>query len=157
MQAMNERNLMVTQWVAVPLRCCCSRISRRSRWCDDPATGGEQCLDDDGRICSSALKVAGALVLVVLLGRYVTVRRCALSPALACGKCLVPWLIPRVWLWFAAGRGWLVDGDGAFLAGVLLASSEYRHALERISNPLKVCCWGCFSLALACHRLWHAD
>lgn len=32
MQAMNERNLMVTQWVAVPLRCCCSRISRRSRW-----------------------------------------------------------------------------------------------------------------------------
>ncbi len=157
MQAMNERNLMVRKWAAVPLRCCCSRISQRSRGGDDPATGSEQCLDDDGRIFLSALKVAGALVLVVLLGRYSRVRHCVLLPALACGKCLVPGVIPRVWLWFAAGRGRLVDAMGAFLAGVLLASSEYRHALKAISNHLKVCCWGCFSSALAVDRLWHAD
>ncbi len=150
MQAMNERNLMVTQMGAVPLRCCCSRISRRSHWWRCPATGSEQCLDDDGRICSLGVKVAGALVLVVLLGRYVTRPHCVLLPALACGKCLVPWRYSRVWLWFAAGRGRLVDGDGRVLAGVLLASSEYRHALESDINHLKVCCWGCFSSALAC-------
>lgn len=32
MQAMNERNLMVTQMGRSALRCCCSVISRRSRW-----------------------------------------------------------------------------------------------------------------------------
>jgi glutathione-regulated potassium-efflux system ancillary protein KefC len=32
MQAMNERNLTVSQMGRSAFRCCCSRISRRSRW-----------------------------------------------------------------------------------------------------------------------------
>ena len=42
---------------------------------------------------------------------------------------------------------------GAFLAGVLLASSEYRHALESDIEPLYGCCWGCSLLASACRLI----
>lgn len=39
---------------------------------------------------------------------------------------------------------------GTFLAGVLLADSEYRHALEADIEPFKGCCWGCSSWRSAC-------
>ncbi len=42
---------------------------------------------------------------------------------------------------------------GAFLAGVLLASSEYRHALESDIEPFKDCCWGCSLSASACRLI----
>jgi glutathione-regulated potassium-efflux system ancillary protein KefC len=34
---------------------------------------------------------------------------------------------------------------GAFLAGVLLADSEYRSELETNIEPFKGCCWACSS------------
>ncbi len=41
---------------------------------------------------------------------------------------------------------------GAFLAGVLLASSEYRHALESDIEPFKG-----LLLGAVFHRRWHVD
>jgi glutathione-regulated potassium-efflux system ancillary protein KefC len=38
---------------------------------------------------------------------------------------------------------------GAFLAGVLLAESEYRASWKPTSNPSRACCWGCSSLPWA--------
>lgn len=79
----------------------------------------------------SALKVAGALVLVVLLGRYVT--RSALRFVVRFGLREV---FSVVALFFVFGFGLLLEevglsmAMGAFLAGVLLVSSEYRYALE---------------------------
>ena len=34
---------------------------------------------------------------------------------------------------------------GAFLAGVLLADSEYRSELEADIEPFRACCWACSS------------
>jgi len=34
---------------------------------------------------------------------------------------------------------------GAFLAGVLLAESEYRRELEPTSSPSRACYWACSS------------
>ncbi|NYY81279.1 hypothetical protein DMI65_14440 [Escherichia coli] len=109
---------------------------------------------------SSASTTMGAFVLGVksggragaggIAGAMSRVRHCVLLPALACGKCLVPWVIPRVWLWFLLEEVGLSMAMGAFLAGVLLASSEYRHALESDIEPFKGLLLGLFSSALAC-------
>ena len=114
MQAMNERNLMVTQMgrsafavllfqdiAAIPLVAMIPLLATSSA------------STTMGAFALSALKVAGALVLVVLLGRYVT--RPALRFVARSGLREV--FIPRVWLWFAAGRGRLVDGDGRVSGG----------------------------------------
>lgn len=37
---------------------------------------------------------------------------------------------------------------GTFLAGVVLANSEFRHDLESDIEPFKGCCWDCFSSPL---------
>ena len=34
---------------------------------------------------------------------------------------------------------------GAFLAGVLLAESEYKRELETDIEPFRGCCWACSS------------
>lgn len=84
-----------------------------------------------GAFALSALKVAGALVLVVLLGRYVT--RLALRFVACFGLREV---FSAVALFFVFGFGLLLEevgllmAMGAFLAGVLLASLEYCYALE---------------------------
>ena len=56
--------------------------------------------------------------------------------------------VPGLRLWLIAGRGGAVDGDGAFLAGVLLASSEYRHALESDIEPFKGLLLGLFFIGV---------
>lgn len=148
MQAMNERNLMVTQMgrsafavllfqdiAAIPLVAMI------------PLLAASSASTTMGAFALSALKVAGALVLVVLLGRYVT----RPEPALACGKCLVPWryssCLALVCCWKRSACRWRW---ARFWRAYCWQARNIVMRWKAISNPLKVCCWGCFSLALAC-------
>ena len=102
----------------------------------------------------SALKVAAALALVVVLGRYLT------RPLLRfVARSGLREVFSAVALFPVFGFGLLLEevglsmAMGAFLAGVLLASSEYRHALESDIEPFKDCCWGCSLSASACRLI----
>lgn len=123
MQAMNERNLTVSQVgrsafavllfqdiAAIPLVAMIPLLA---------ASGASTTL---GAFALSALKVAGALALVALF--------------LVFGFGL---LLEEVGLSMAMG---------AFLAGVLLASSEYRHALESDIEPFKGLLLGLFFIGV---------
>jgi len=102
-----------------------------------------------GAFTLSALKVAGALTLVVLLGRYVTrpLLRFVARSGLREVFCAVA-------LFLVFGFGLLLEeaglsmAMGVFLAGVLLASSEYRHALESDIEPFKGLLLGLFFIGV---------
>ncbi|HCO9285935.1 TPA: glutathione-regulated potassium-efflux system protein [Escherichia coli] len=154
MQAMNERNLMVTQMgrsafavllfqdiAAIPLVAMI------------PLLAASNASTTMGAFALSALKVAGALVLVVLLGRYVT------RPALRfVARSGLREVFSAVALFLVFGFGLLLEevglsmAMGAFLAGVLLASSEYRHALESDIEPFKGLLLGFLIIKIA--MLW---
>ncbi|MBI3311765.1 MAG: cation:proton antiporter, partial [Serratia liquefaciens] len=97
----------------------------------------------------SAAKVVGALAIVVLLGRYVT--RPLLHFVARSGMREV---FSAVALFLVFGFGILLEmaglsmAMGAFLAGVLLASSEYRHALESDIQPFKGLLLGLFFIGV---------
>ncbi|MGT6216935.1 glutathione-regulated potassium-efflux system protein KefC [Escherichia coli] len=89
------------------------------------------------------------LVLVVLLGRYVT------RPALRfVARSGLREVFSAVALFLVFGFGLLLEevglsmAMGAFLAGVLLASSEYRHALESDIEPFKGLLLGLFFIGV---------
>lgn len=150
MQAMNERNLTVSQVgrsafavllfqdiAAIPLVAMIPLLA---------ASGASTTL---GAFALSALKVAGALALVVLLGRYVT------RPALRfVARSGLREVFSAVALFLVFGFGLLLEevglsmAMGAFLAGVLLASSEYRHALESDIEPFKGLLLGLFFIGV---------
>lgn len=150
MQAMNERNLTVSQMgrsafsvllfqdiAAIPLVAMIPLLA---------ASGASTTL---GAFALSALKVAGALVLVVALGRYVT------RPLLRfVARSGLREVFSAVALFLVFGFGLLLEevglsmAMGAFLAGVLLASSEYRHALESDIEPFKGLLLGLFFIGV---------
>lgn len=150
MQAMNERNLTVTQLgrsafavllfqdiAAIPLVAMIPLLA---------ASGGSTTL---AAFALSALKVAGALALVVLLGRYLT------RPVLRfVARSGLREVFSAVALFLVFGFGLLLEevglsmAMGAFLAGVLLASSEYRHALESDIEPFKGLLLGLFFIGV---------
>lgn len=143
MQAMNERNLTVSQMgrsafavllfqdiAAIPLVAMIPLLA---------ASGG----------ALSALKVAAALALVVVLGRYLT------RPLLRfVARSGLREVFSAVALFLVFGFGLLLEevglsmAMGAFLAGVLLASSEYRHALESDIEPFKGLLLGLFFIGV---------
>jgi len=91
----------------------------------------------------------GALALVVLLGRYVA------RPALRfVARSGLREVFSAVALFLVFGFGLLLEeaglsmAMGAFLAGVLLASSEYRHALESDIEPFKGLLLGLFFIGV---------
>lgn len=152
MQAMNERNLMVTQMgrsafavllfqdiAAIPLVAMIPLLATSSA------------STTMGAFALSALKVAGALVLVVLLGRYVTRPALRFVAALACGKCLVPWryssCLALVCCWKRSACRWRW---ARFWRAYCWQARNTVMRWRAISNHLKVCCWGCFSSVLAC-------
>ncbi|CDJ75295.1 TPA: glutathione-regulated potassium-efflux system protein [Serratia marcescens] len=102
-----------------------------------------------GAFVLSAAKVVGALTMVVLLGRYVT--RPLLHFVARSGMREV---FSAVALFLVFGFGILLEmaglsmAMGAFLAGVLLASSEYRHALESDIQPFKGLLLGLFFIGV---------
>ncbi|MGL5700617.1 MAG: glutathione-regulated potassium-efflux system protein KefC [Kluyvera sp.] len=150
MQAMNERNLTVTQVgrsafavllfqdiAAIPLVAMIPLLA---------SSGGSTTL---AAFAFSALKVAGALALVVVLGRYVT------RPLLRfVARSGLREVFSAVALFLVFGFGLLLEevglsmAMGAFLAGVLLASSEYRHALESDIEPFKGLLLGLFFIGV---------
>ncbi|WP_058912203.1 glutathione-regulated potassium-efflux system protein KefC [Entomohabitans teleogrylli] len=150
MQAMNERNLTLSPMgrsafavllfqdiAAIPLVAMIPLLA---------SSGASTTL---GAFLISALKVVGALVLVVLLGRYVT------RPALRfVARSGLREVFSAVALFLVFGFGLLLEeaglsmAMGAFLAGVLLASSEYRHALESDIEPFKGLLLGLFFIGV---------
>ena len=97
----------------------------------------------------SSGKVVATLVLVVLLGRYVT------RPILRfVARSGLREIFSAVALFLVFGFGLLLEhaglsmAMGAFLAGVLLASSEYRHALESDIQPFKGLLLGLFFIGV---------
>lgn len=152
MQAMNERNLMVTQMgrsafavllfqdiAAIPLVAMIPLLATSSA------------STTMGAFALSALKVAGALVLVVLLGRYVT--RPALRFVARSGlrEVLVPWryssCLALVCCWKRSACRWRW---ARFWRAYCWQARNTVMRWRAISNHLKVCCWGCFSSVLAC-------
>ncbi len=150
MQAMNERNLTVSQLgrstfavllfqdiAAIPLVAMIPLLA---------SSGAATTL---GAFTLSALKVVGALALVVMLGRYVA------RPALRfVARSGLREVFSAVALFLVFGFGLLLEeaglsmAMGAFLAGVLLASSEYRHALESDIEPFKGLLLGLFFIGV---------
>ncbi len=96
-----------------------------------------------------AARVAGAVALVVVLGRYLTrpllriVARTELREIFTGFALLLVVGIAQIMA--AAGVSMAL---GAFLAGVLLAGSEYRHALESDIEPFKGLLMGLFFIAV---------
>jgi len=96
----------------------------------------------------SAAKALGALAVVIVVGRYLS--RPLLRPIAATG---VREIFTAFALLLVLGVGELMHlaglsmALGAFLAGVLLASSEYRHALESDLAPFKGLLLGLFFMA----------
>ncbi|MFW8344597.1 glutathione-regulated potassium-efflux system protein KefC [Klebsiella pneumoniae] len=144
MQAMNERNLTVSQMgrsaFAVLLFQDIAAIPLLA------ASGGATSLM---AFALSALKVAAALALVVVLGRYLT------RPLLRfVARSGLREVFSAVALFLVFGFGLLLEevglsmAMGAFLAGVLLASSEYRHALESDIEPFKGLLLGLFFIGV---------
>jgi len=97
----------------------------------------------------STVKVIVTLVIVVLLGRYVT------RPLLRfVARSGLREVFSAIALFLVFGFGILLEhaglsmAMGAFLAGVLLASSEYRHALESDIQPFKGLLLGLFFIGV---------
>jgi glutathione-regulated potassium-efflux system ancillary protein KefC len=102
-----------------------------------------------GSMALGITKVVGAIIGVVVLGRFATkpllraVARTGLREVFTAFSLLL--VIGIAQLMQLAGVSMAL---GAFLAGVLLASSEYRHALETDIEPFKGLLMGLFFIAV---------
>ncbi|WP_338474537.1 glutathione-regulated potassium-efflux system protein KefC [Pseudomonas sp. MS646] len=150
MQAMSERNLTATavgrssfavllfqDIAAIPLVAMIPLLA---------AHGGTPSGAD---LALSIGKIVAAVGLVVVLGRYVS------RPLLRfVAKSGLREIFSAVALFLVFGFGFLLEeaglsmAMGAFLAGVLLASSEYRHALESDIEPFKGLLLGLFFIGV---------
>lgn len=97
----------------------------------------------------ATLKIVGALAIAVLMGRYLA------RPLLRfVARSGLREVFSAVALLLVIGVGELMESAGlsmamgAFLAGVLLASSEYRHALESDIQPFKGLLLGLFFIGV---------
>jgi glutathione-regulated potassium-efflux system ancillary protein KefC/glutathione-regulated potassium-efflux system protein KefB len=95
------------------------------------------------------LRAAGIIAVVVLAGRY------PLRPALrALARAAVPEIFTAATLLVVIGTALLMQAAGlsmslgAFLAGVLLAESEFRHELHAAIEPFKGLLLGLFFIAV---------
>ncbi len=97
----------------------------------------------------AALRVVAVIALVVVAGRYL------LRPVFrAVAQTQLPEVFTATALLVVIGTAWLMEQAGismalgAFLAGLLLADSEYRHALEAQLDPFKGLLLGLFFTAV---------
>ena len=111
-----------------------------------PLLGGAQ---EEGVSWPAVLKAIGAIATVVLGGRLLLrhvfrmVARVQMPEVFTASALLV--VLGTAWLMQVAG---LSMGLGAFLAGVLLADSEFRHELEAQIDPFKGLALGLFFIAV---------
>ncbi|HXV75300.1 MAG TPA: monovalent cation:proton antiporter-2 (CPA2) family protein, partial [Candidatus Polarisedimenticolaceae bacterium] len=114
----------------------------------DPATGGQSWRDGLPG-WASTLIVAGAVVGVVLIGRFVVqpafraIARTHLREVFTAAALLL--VVGIAELMTAVG---LSPALGTFLAGVVLANSEFRHELESDIEPFKGLLLGVFFIAV---------
>ena len=112
-----------------------------------PLLGGSA--DDDTLSWQAAAKAISAIALVVLGGRFVlrhlfrAVARTGMPEVFTASALLV--VLGTAWFMQEAG---LSPGLGAFLAGVLLADSEFRHELESQIEPFQGLLLGLFFIAV---------
>lgn len=97
----------------------------------------------------AALKIAGVIVAVIVGGRYL------LRPVLrAVAATQIAEVFTATALLVVLGTAWLMQlagmqmSLGAFLAGMLLADSEYRHEIEAQIEPFKGLLLGLFFLSV---------
>lgn len=148
-QTMNERNLLAT-----PLGHTSFAILLFQDIAAIPLIGFVPLLAEQRSAATTggylgAGKVVAAIVLVIVIGRYLT------RPALrAVARTDLRELFTAFALLLVVGISQLMASAGvsmalgAFLAGVLLASSEYRHALETDIEPFKGLLMGLFFMAV---------
>jgi len=93
----------------------------------------------------AALRIVAVIALVIVAGRYL------LRPVFrAVAATQLPEVFTATALLVVMGTAWLMESAGismalgAFLAGLLLADSEYRHALEAQLDPFKGLLLGLF-------------
>jgi glutathione-regulated potassium-efflux system ancillary protein KefC len=148
-QTMNERNLM-----SAPLGRTTFAILLFQDIAAIPLIGLVPLLSGDSGAKGNegwigAGKVLGAIVVVVFIGRYLT------RPVMrVVAKTDMRELFTAFALLLVVGIAMLMSlagvsmALGAFLAGVLLASSEYRHALETDIEPFRGLLMGLFFMAV---------
>ena len=114
-----------------------------------PLLGPEKAGGDGASPWMGAATIAAAIVVVVVIGRYAT------RPALrAIARTNLREVFTAFALLLVVGIAQVMQlagvsmALGAFLAGVLLASSEYRHALETDVEPFKGLLLGLFFIAV---------
>ena len=114
-----------------------------------PLLGQAAAIEGDGLTWVAVAKAVGAIAAVVLGGRLVlrhVFRMVARTqmPEVFTGAALLT-VLGAAWVMQGAG---LSAGLGAFLAGVLLADSEFRHELESQIDPFKGLLLGLFFMAV---------
>ncbi len=149
MQTMGERNLLGTglgksafavllfqDIAAIPLVALVPLLAA--------SEGGAQ-----GGGAAAVAKIAGAIVAVVVIGRFVTEPFLRMLAKLRLREVFTAFTLLLVLgiaqLMASAG---VSAALGAFLAGVLLAGSDYRHALETDIQPFKGLLMGLFFIAV---------
>ncbi|MBV7477432.1 monovalent cation:proton antiporter-2 (CPA2) family protein [Pseudomonas sp. PDM31] len=102
-----------------------------------------------GEDLNSGLRVLGSIAVVVIGGRYL------LRPVFrVVAKSGLPEVSTATALLVVIGTAWLMDmagismALGAFLAGLLLADSEYRHEMEAQVEPFKGLLLGLFFISV---------
>ena len=114
-----------------------------------PLLGAGQAAADGESLLVGAARVAAVLAAVVVGGHFL------LRPALRIvANTRIPELFTAIALLIVSGTALLMDSVGismalgAFMAGVLLANSEYRHQLEADIEPFKGLLLGLFFMAV---------
>ncbi|MBB5207981.1 monovalent cation:proton antiporter-2 (CPA2) family protein [Chiayiivirga flava] len=114
-----------------------------------PILGEAKALEQAAPSPAALAKAFAVILAVVVGGRYL------LRPVLRwVARVRMVEVFTATALLVVAGNAWLMDqaglsmGLGAFLAGVLLADSEYRHALEAHIEPFKGLLLGLFFMAV---------
>ena len=114
-----------------------------------PLLGGNHAAASASEIILSITKIVGVIVAVILVGNYVL--RYGLR---AVAATRIPELFTATTLLIVTGTALLMDAVGismalgSFLAGVLLANSEYRHELEADIDPFKGLLLGLFFISV---------
>jgi monovalent cation:proton antiporter-2 (CPA2) family protein len=114
-----------------------------------PLMGAQVGADASASLWPGVLRALGTIALVVVAGRLVLRQ---LFRAVAWSK--MPEVFTATSLLVVVGTAWLVQlgglsmGLGAFLAGLLLADSEFRHELEAQIDPFKGLLLGLFFIAV---------
>ena len=114
-----------------------------------PLLGSQPGSSADGNLLLQTLKVLGSIAVIIVGGRYLLrpvfriVARTGLQEVSTATALLV--VIGTAWLMESVGVSMAL---GAFLAGLLLADSEYRHELESQIEPFKGLLLGLFFITV---------